>query len=504
MSCINQLSHQAKTSLFTSLFSENYFLWIGSGFSYNFGFASWSDVLDEVRSKLEYPSQIDVTYPLKSAELLYSYAMHEYGYDELKFNTLVSKSLLKLRQADVRPKWVRRFRAFAPNTIVTTNWDNQLERIFDDLVNVIVRRDSAPQVSNKGRNIFKIHGDVGRPNSIVVTQSQYFAFQREDTYLHRKIYTLFSEASPIFFGYSLSDPNISFLYDEVYAHLGEEKPPAYMVVHPTVDDHLLEESRLLFKNKNIHIIRAEIGTFLEDLSHDFRRYKNSTMRFFVEYASIESRLTMLIGHIRNKRPIKKEVVQQTFNNRESRNQAVKAFVEILSNQPLYKEFGGELLAPENRMSYREIDECIQTILWMVNESGYPDSEIKEKFYRTVITLCAKSEGVWNFYSAKRPFTNVLRISPDPDTDVFNDRIKHIVNVLRWSGEGQLGKCWATWEVFCEKGHWLSELDITAILEYLDNIKRITNKKDAAWLQQLKNCKYCTDEHRQTIDTLLAV
>ncbi|TBR41413.1 hypothetical protein CBF23_010180 [Marinomonas agarivorans] len=65
MSCINQLSSHAKINLFTSLFSENYFLWIGSGFSYNFGFASWSDVLDEVRFKLNYPAKIDVRYPLK-------------------------------------------------------------------------------------------------------------------------------------------------------------------------------------------------------------------------------------------------------------------------------------------------------------------------------------------------------------------------------------------------------------------------------------------------------
>ncbi|RAS62855.1 hypothetical protein DET48_113131 [Vibrio diazotrophicus] len=43
MSCIEQLPEDAKMNLFASLFNENYFLWIGSGFSYNFGFGSWED-----------------------------------------------------------------------------------------------------------------------------------------------------------------------------------------------------------------------------------------------------------------------------------------------------------------------------------------------------------------------------------------------------------------------------------------------------------------------------
>ncbi|SUQ23632.1 Uncharacterised protein [Vibrio mimicus] len=35
MSCIEHLSEDAKQSLFASVFTENYFFWVGSGFSYN-------------------------------------------------------------------------------------------------------------------------------------------------------------------------------------------------------------------------------------------------------------------------------------------------------------------------------------------------------------------------------------------------------------------------------------------------------------------------------------
>jgi len=505
MSCIDQLNDDVKISLFSSVYLKNYFLWIGSGFSYNFGFGSWEAVLEKISEKIEYPLELDVKSPLKAAELLCSYSKQEKGFDEIKFNSLVAESLLDLKKDNVEPDWVRRFRAFSPNMIVTTNWDNQLEAIYDDLVNVVVRKDKAPQVSNTGKNLFKIHGDVGRPSSIVVTQSQYFSFQREDTYLNRKIYTLFSEASPIFLGYSLTDPNIGFLYDEVYAHLGEEKPPAFMVVHPTVEDKVLEESKLLFKDKNIHIIKAEIGEFLEDLSNEFREYKKSGKRFFAEHANIETRLKEIVGLIVGKKTISQDDVLKRFNNRDSRQQAVKAFVEILFNQLLYIEFGGKLLAPENRMSYREIDQIVNSIISMVNEDGYPDQVVRESFYESVMKLCAKSDGVWDFYSAKQPFYNILRISPGVESSVYSERISHIIEVLRWSGKDKLGKCWDTWDVFCKQIDWVSDSDIEGILTEMEKEdKSFYRSSDREWLTKLKECKNINADQKARIDSVIEI
>ncbi|QFT83521.1 hypothetical protein FIU88_00885 [Halomonas sp. THAF12] len=429
--------------------------------------------------------------------------MYHHGYDEYAFNSLVSKSLLDKKKEGVFPSWVKKFSGFAPNTIVTTNWDDQLEEIFDHLSNVVVRKDPSPQVSNNGRNIFKIHGDVGRPQSIVVTQSQYFSFQREDTYLNRKIYTLFSEASPVFLGYSLTDPNISFLYDEVYAHLGEQKPPAFMVVHPSVEDKVLEESKLLFQDKNIHIIIAEIGEFLEDLSEEYKEYRKSSHRFFEQHRNIEARLRDLIGLVLSKKSIRNDDILGTFANRDSRRQAVSAFVEILSNQVLYKEFGGELLSPENRISYREIDQIIQIIICMTNESGYPDLDTREVFYKSVMKLCAKSDGVWDFYSARKPFMNILRISPGLESEIFEGRIDHIVDVLRWSSPNEIGKCWATWEEFCNKVHWLTEDDIGEIVNELSGSGRFPfRKSDRFWLEEIKKSKSCTEMQKRKIDGYL--
>ncbi|MEZ8857697.1 SIR2 family protein [Vibrio atlanticus] len=503
MSCIEQLSEDAKQSLFASVFTENYFFWVGSGFSYNFGYGSWGDVLVEISKKVEYPLVLDLSNPLKAAELLFSFAKTHHNYSEYEFNSLVSESLMHLKKDTDTPNWVRRFRALAPNMIVTTNWDNLLESIFDGLANVVVRKDSCPKVANNGKNIFKIHGDLGRPDSIVVTQSQYFSFQREDTYLNRKIYTLFSEASPIFIGYSLTDPNIGFLYDEVYADLGEEKPPAFMIVHPSVSDNVLEESRLLFQDKNIFIIKAEIGEFLEDLAKEFTEYKKSNKRFLVQYKNIEDRLRELSAKIVENKSLKDDEVLASFNNKESRDQAISALVEMLSYPVLYKEFGGELLQPENRMSYREIDQFIQTIVTMSNKSRYPSDEVRDQFHISVLKACSKTDGVWDFYTAGKPFMNVLRISPSTTSPVFKPRMLHIIDVLRWSAPSERGKCWSTWRTFCDYFEWISSDDIDAMLDHLEaNEKLNMRTSDIRWVEKLKTSTQCTENNKLRINELI--
>lgn len=485
MSCIDQLSSDAKTKLFSAIFSKNYFLWIGSGFSYNFGFGSWDDVLLAISKEIAYPLKLNVSNPLKAAELLCSYACSQLDMSEYQFNSLVAKCLLDSKKDCKDPEWTRRFRAFSPNMVVTTNWDNQLETIYDGLVNVVVRKDKSPQVSNGGRNLFKIHGDVGRPQSIVVTQSQYFSFQREDTYLNRKIYTLFSEASPVFLGYSLTDPNVSFLYDEVYAHLGEEKPPAYMVVHPSVSDQVLQESRLLFNNKNIHIIKAEIGEFLEDLSEEYKLYKKTGRRFLDEYKIIMPRLKDFFERVKSNKSVENDDALGGFSGKDSRHQAISALVEVLSNQSLYTEFGGSLLSPQNRMPYRVIDSLVGAVIWLVNKESHPSEEVREEFHKAVMELCTETDGVWDLYSAKSPFRNVLRVSPRSTSEHFLPRLEHIIKVLRWSAPAEIGKCWSTWNVYSRHLQWLSERDIIGLLDIvIDESDTTLRKSDRRWLEAL--------------------
>lgn len=62
--------------------------------------------------------------------------------------------------------------------------------------------------------IFKIHGCVSDPSTLVLTASDYDLFRSKKQYLSAKLLTYFAEHPLLFIGYSAEDPNIkSILYD---------------------------------------------------------------------------------------------------------------------------------------------------------------------------------------------------------------------------------------------------------------------------------------------------
>jgi len=66
--------------------------------------------------------------------------------------------------------------------IITTNYDSLFERVYDsNKLNIIFSDDHTPYIDDKKVNLFKIHGDLSAPNSIIITESDYNNFFSKDT-----------------------------------------------------------------------------------------------------------------------------------------------------------------------------------------------------------------------------------------------------------------------------------------------------------------------------------
>jgi hypothetical protein len=103
--------------------------------------------------------------------------------------------------------------AMSPHAIVTTNYDELLEPLFPDYERVIGQKILRHPYLSIGE-IFKIHGCVSEPTSIVLTKEDYDSFNTDKKYLSAKLLTYFAEHPLVFVGYSATDPNIkSVLYD---------------------------------------------------------------------------------------------------------------------------------------------------------------------------------------------------------------------------------------------------------------------------------------------------
>lgn len=100
-----------------------------------------------------------------------------------------------------------------PHAVITTNYDNLLEPLFRDY-DVIVGQQVFRQSAVVVGEIFKIHGSISEPESIVLTKEDYDLFNTTKKYLSAKLLSYFAEHPLLFIGYSATDENIkNVLYD---------------------------------------------------------------------------------------------------------------------------------------------------------------------------------------------------------------------------------------------------------------------------------------------------
>ncbi|MEA9773459.1 SIR2 family protein [Xanthomonas campestris pv. raphani] len=120
-------------------------------------------------------------------------------------------------QAEIAAEIVA-LKAMSPHSIITTNYDQLLEPLFEGYEAVV-----GQQVIKKGYlsigEIFKIHGCISDPLSLVLTEEDYFRFSSDHKYLSAKLLTYFIEHPLLFIGYNAEDPNVKMVLYDVHRML---------------------------------------------------------------------------------------------------------------------------------------------------------------------------------------------------------------------------------------------------------------------------------------------
>ena len=107
--------------------------------------------------------------------------------------------------------------------IITTNYDELLELIFPKFKTFIGQDSMFISTPQGFGEIYKIHGSISSPESLIITSKDYEDFNRRNAYLAAKLMTIFIERPVIFIGYSISDNNIRSILAEIIACLDLEK-----------------------------------------------------------------------------------------------------------------------------------------------------------------------------------------------------------------------------------------------------------------------------------------
>jgi hypothetical protein len=123
----------------------------------------------------------------------------------------------------------------APHAIITTNYDALLENIFVDYQSIIGQTILKTNMYSFGE-LFKIHGCISEPKSLVLHKQDYEEFSRKKKYLSAKLLTFFAEHPLLFIGYSANDPNIQAILsdiDEIISNDGASIDNIYMLEYDT-------------------------------------------------------------------------------------------------------------------------------------------------------------------------------------------------------------------------------------------------------------------------------
>lgn len=230
------------------------FLFVGSGISRRYlNLENWNELLDKFSKKAtgnEFQYQVYVNDIIgtpqygkepKIAEMLERDFSKVYlTKDEFEEERTINKDKIKegispfkialadhfkdiqIDETDNEIKLLRKLAVRNIAGIITTNYDEFIEKIFAGYKTYIGQEELIFSTIYETGEIYKIHGCCNKPGSIVITEKDYAEFIRKNDYLTAKLLTIFLEHPIIFIGYSISDRNIQNILESIANCLSQE------------------------------------------------------------------------------------------------------------------------------------------------------------------------------------------------------------------------------------------------------------------------------------------
>ncbi|MDT0685574.1 SIR2 family protein [Autumnicola psychrophila] len=233
-----------------SKFNTSPFLFIGSGFSRRYmGLPCWEDLLKESCANLGlskpfnyYKSNANSNLPRvaslmgkdfnsvwwESESFVDSRTEFEdkaqTEYSPLKYE--ISKRIRgegNLLDDEKLEKELKLIKKVNIDGVITTNWDCLIESVFPDFNKYIGQEELIFSELFSIGELYKIHGCISNPNTLILTEEDYKLYHERNSYLAAKLLTIFIENPIVFIGYSLDDSNIQEILKSILKCLTKEK-----------------------------------------------------------------------------------------------------------------------------------------------------------------------------------------------------------------------------------------------------------------------------------------
>ncbi|PSL20890.1 SIR2 family protein [Shimia abyssi] len=155
------------------------------------------------------------------------------------------------------------FASIRPHAVITTNYDGVLEKTLPGYQPILGAGLISAPFAIIGE-IYKIHGTVEKPSSMVLTSSDYLAFGAKRKYLTAKLLTFFAEHPILFVGYRVEDTNIRKILedlDEAVEIKGGTIPNIFFLTRPNGETPAFEKILQVSADKGVRVNAIETKDF---------------------------------------------------------------------------------------------------------------------------------------------------------------------------------------------------------------------------------------------------
>jgi hypothetical protein len=255
----------SKEKLFELIRKEKVILWAGAGMSRYAGYPSGEELRSIIFNDLTKEEQVSIglaSSPLDALTEEYC-IIRDDGKDRLF--KILNDIFLKQPKTTFAHKTLSQIPHI--KSIITTNYDTLFEKEFGSDCNVILNQRDLPRTKDKHYNVYKIHGDLSDPNSIIIRKSDYVRFfeKSEQNLYWSNIKSLISTHNIAFVGYNLDDININVIFNQIRAELKDKLNDSFFI-SPDLPEYKIKD----LQKHGIQYINIKGEEFIEELYQNIK------------------------------------------------------------------------------------------------------------------------------------------------------------------------------------------------------------------------------------------
>ena len=322
--------------LFELIRKEEVVLFVGAGFSINAGYPSTKELSQIIYNNLTNSEKESISQNLPLIDLTDEFIQLRGN----SRNSLISilKSTYGKSPVDLTDHAKIKSIPHLKN-VITTNYDSAFENVYSDSHNLIFKDSDCSYIDKLRTSIFKIHGDLSVPDSIVITKSDYRHYfdKMNNVIFWTKVKDLLASYSVLFIGYSLEDDNIISIIESINNALGANRKEMYLIA-PDWKEHKKQKLSSFgvkyFNDAANNFLNLLIENIKSHIKDDFDN-KRITSETFTQFCEDYTLLPIV-----NIKRTKNEVVDVRSIN----NQPIEALLTLTVNDRVAKKINSDIFS----------------------------------------------------------------------------------------------------------------------------------------------------------------